>query len=112
MTAKYSNNVKIISTTNSRYVYFFDKENQTFTVYESRPLKTNDQYSSSYNLYYLFRFGFDLGTTKVIDITIPEATGEKPEMYILTTNGINKVRLYEFIESMKENNVLKQVNGN
>jgi len=109
MTSKYSDNVKIISTTNSRYVYFLDKDNQTFTVYESRPLKTNDQYNTSYNLYYLFRYSFDLRTAKVVDIAIPEATGEKPEMYILTTNGINKVRLYEFIESIKENKVLKQV---
>jgi len=112
MTSKYSDNVKITSTTNSRYVYFFDKDNQTFTVYESRPLQTNDQYSTSYNLYYMFRYSFDLGTAKVVDIAIPEATGEKPEMYILTTSGINKVRLYEFIESIKENKVLKQVNAN
>lgn len=112
MTSKYSNNVKIISTTNSRYVYFLDKENQTFTIYESRPLKTNDQYSTTYNLYYLFRYSFDLWASKVIDIAIPEATGDKPEMYVLTTNGINKVRLYEFIESLKENKVLKQVGSN
>jgi len=111
MTSKYSNDVSITSTTNSRYVYFFDKENQTFTVYESRPLKTNDQYNTSYSLYYLFRFSFDLGTAKVIDIAIPEATGEKPEMYVLTTNGINKVRLYELIKSIKENNVIKEVSS-
>jgi hypothetical protein len=109
MTSKYSDNVKIIASTNSRYMYFLDKDNQTFTVYESRPLKTSDQYSTNYNLYYLFRYSFDLGTVKVVDIAIPDATGDKPEMYILTTNGINKVRLYEFIESIKENNVLKQV---
>lgn len=111
MTSKYSNEVKIIATINSRYVYLFDKTNQTFTIYDSRPLKTNDQYGTSYNLYYLFRFSFDLGTNKVIDVTVSEASGDRPEMYILTTNGINKVHLYEFIDSIKSDNVLKDVSS-
>ncbi|MBU0625960.1 hypothetical protein KKG31_06355 [Patescibacteria group bacterium] len=110
MTSQYSNNVKVIASTSSRYVYLFDRENQHFTVYDSSPLKTNDQYNTSYNLNYLFRFSFDLTNAKVVDIEVPEATGNNPEMYILTEDGINRVRLYEFIDSIKENDVLKDVN--
>ncbi len=77
MTSKYGNNVRIITPANSRYVYLRDKDNQTFTVYESRPLKTNDLYATNYNLYYLFRFSFDLGVNKVVDIAVPDATGDR-----------------------------------
>ncbi|HCY20671.1 TPA: hypothetical protein DIC40_02235 [Patescibacteria group bacterium] len=71
-TMKLSDDVKIVTPSNSRYVYLFDRVNQTFMVYESRPLKTNDQYATSYNLYYLFSFAFDLGNNKVVDVTIPD----------------------------------------
>ncbi|MEI6672518.1 MAG: hypothetical protein WCL02_04095 [bacterium] len=61
----------------------FDRINQTFTVYDSRPAKSADAYN--YSLYYVFMFKFDLGTTnKVADIDIPDPSGNRPEMYILT----------------------------
>jgi hypothetical protein len=60
---------------------------------------------------YLFSFKFDLGTTKVIDVAIPESTGDKPELYMLSTEGVNKIALYEFIESVKSNNGLKTISG-
>lgn len=109
-TMKLSDNIKIITPSNSKYVYLFDKTNQTFMVYESRPLKTNDQYATNYNLYYLFSFAFDLGTNKVVDVTIPDELGNRPELYVLTEQGINKIQLHEFVDSIKNNNVLKQVN--
>jgi hypothetical protein len=59
---------------------------------------------------YLFSFKFDLGTSKVYDVAIPESTGDKPELYILSSDGVNKIPLYEFIESVKVNNQLKTVN--
>lgn len=104
----YSNNVKIISSINSKYVYLFDRDNQTFTIYESRPAKNGDQFASDYGLYYLFSFKFDLGASnKVIDIEVPDPTGNRPELYILSNQGVNKVYLYEYIDSIKTNNVLK-----
>ncbi|AHB41053.1 hypothetical protein P148_SR1C00001G0246 [candidate division SR1 bacterium RAAC1_SR1_1] len=109
-TMKLSDDVKIVTPSNSRYVYLFDRVNQTFMVYESRPLKTNDQYATSYNLYYLFSFAFDLGNNKVVDVTIPDELGNRPELYVLTQAGINKIQLHEFVDSIKNNNVLKQVN--
>lgn len=109
-TMQYSDNVKILTPSGSKYVYILDKINQTFTIYESRPLKTNDQFITSYNLYYLFSFAFDLWSDKIVDATIPDGLGNRPELYFLTQNGINRVKLYEFIDSIKNNNVLKQVN--
>jgi len=108
-TMKLSDNVKIITPSNSRYVYLFDKTNQTFMVYESRPLKTNDINATNYSLYYLFSFAFDLGANKIVDVTVPDELWNRPELYVLTNDGINKIQLYEFVDSIKNNNVLKQV---
>jgi len=108
---KYSNNTKIISTFSSKYVYLFDKTNQTFTIYESRPVKTNDAFIQQYKLYYLFRFTFDLGDIRIVDVTIPEETGNRPELYLLSTDWINKINLYDFIQSIQENNALKTINN-
>lgn len=56
-------------------------------------------------------FKFDLGATnKVIDIDIPELSANRPDMYILTNEGVNKVALYDFIDSISNNKVLKQLN--
>jgi hypothetical protein len=92
---------------NSKYVFLFDKANQTFTVYESRPAKSADAYN--YGLYYVFMYKFDLGTNKIIDISISDASGNRPEMYILSNDGVNKIALYEFIDSIKDNKMLKQL---
>ncbi|MFZ2151257.1 MAG: hypothetical protein WAZ12_02730 [Candidatus Absconditicoccaceae bacterium] len=106
VTSIYSNNVKVIAKLNSKYVYLFDKTNQTFTVYESRPVKTNESYSSSYSLYYMFRMTFALDNNKVIDVDVPEISGERPELYILSNDGVNKVKLYEFIDNIKNTNTV------
>ncbi len=108
---QYSNDVKVISAISSKYVYLFDRINQTFTIYDSRPAKSADIYNYNYGLYYIFMFKFDLGTTnRVIDISIPEPSANRPEMFILTNEGINKVSLYEFIDSIKDSKMLKQLN--
>lgn len=110
-TLQYSDDVKIISSVNSKYVYLFDRVNQTFTVYDSRPAKNAGQYNYSYGLYYVFMFKFDLGANnKVVDIDIPDSTGNRPDMYILTNDWVNKISLYEFIDSIKDNKTLKQLN--
>jgi hypothetical protein len=70
-TVQYSNDVKVISSVNSKYVFLFDRVNQTFTVYESRPAKSSDAYN--YGLYYVFMFKFDMGASvKIADIEIPD----------------------------------------
>lgn len=104
----YSDDIKVISSVNSKYVYLFDKVNQTFTVYETRPAKSADAYN--YGLYYVFMFKFDTGAEKIVDIEIPDTSSNRPDMYILTSQWVNKVALYEFIDSIKENKMLKQLN--
>lgn len=69
---QYSDDVKVISSVNSKYVFLFDRVNQTFTVYESRPAKSADAYN--YGLYYVFMFKFDIGTNKVVDVSIPDSS--------------------------------------
>jgi len=109
ITNKFSNDVKIIAPMSSKYVYLFDKVNKTFTVYTSNPLKTNDANTSTYNLTYLFSFKFALTSEEVKDICIPDTTWNNPEMYILTTEWINKVNLYEYINSVVKDDTLKAV---
>jgi len=87
----------------------FDKINKTFTVYTSNPLKTSDQYNTQYNLYYLFSFKFDLSNEDIIDVAIPESTWNRPEMYVLTNEWVNKINLYEYIDSIVKDETLKAI---
>jgi len=111
ITNKYSDDVKIISYLNTKYVYLFDRIKKTFTVYASNPLKTNDQYNTQYNLSYLFSFKFVLSNEDIIDITIPENSGNRPEMYVLTNEWVNKINLYEYIDSIVKDDTLKATVG-
>ena len=111
ITNKYSNDVKVITSQSSKYVYLFDKVNKTFTVYKSNPLKTNDANTSSYNLVYLFSFKFALTSEEVKDVCIPDSTWNNPEMYILTSEWVNKINLYEYIKSVEKDDTLKAVSS-
>lgn len=116
-TSNYSSKVKVIASQNSPYVYLFDKNNQTFTVYDSSPIKTHENYTKTFNLYYLFRFKFDLGISKdgnkltILDAAIPADSGTIPELYLLTNEGVNKIKLHEFIDSLKDNKNLKSLSN-
>lgn len=109
----YSDNVKIIATDSSPFIYLFDRDNQTFTVYESSPVKTNDNYKTNFRLYYLFRFKFNLAGTenRILDVAVPESTADRPELHLLSNEGVNKINLYDFIDSIKNNKNLKSVNN-
>lgn len=111
VSSSYSNNVKVLASDSSPYVYLFDKDNQTFTVYESSPAKTYENYKTWFKLYYMFRFKFDLSANgnRIIDAHIPLSSADRPELYLLTNEGLNKINLYEFIDSLKANKSLKEV---
>lgn len=109
VTNKYSDDVKVIAHLSSKYVYLFDRVNKTFTVYTSNPLKTNDQYNTQYNLYYLFSFKFALTNEDIIDVAIPENSWNRPEMYLLTNEWVNKINLYEYIDSLVKDETLKAI---
>jgi hypothetical protein len=76
VSSSYSSNVDVIASANSAFVYLFDRDNQTFTVYESSPTKVNENYKRNYKLYYLFRLKFDLSESnnRIIAAAVPETS--------------------------------------
>ena len=107
----YSNNVKVLASDDSPYVFLFDKDNQTVTAYESSPAKTHSNYSTSFKLYYMFRFKFALETETIIDAAVPSSTADRPELYLLSSDGVNKINVYEFIDAYKEDRNLRAINA-
>lgn len=97
--------MKVIAHSDSPYVYLFDREKQTFTVYNSSPVKTHDNHKTNFQLYYLFRFKFALtqGEQKIYDVTIPPAIGNRPELYLLSDAGVSKINLYDIIDAALKN---------
>ena len=97
---KYSSNVKIIASKDSRYIYTYDKSQQLLTVYNSEPNKTNSAKTTEFQLVYLFSLKFDIEWTTVYDVDIPNSTWNRPELYILSSNWVNKIPLYEYLEAI------------
>ncbi len=83
----YSDDVKVLSTQNSRYVYLFDKKNNTFTVYNSQPIKNTQGNQTTYTLQYVMRYAFDT-SLKITDAIVPDINNTKPILYVMTDNGI------------------------
>ncbi len=96
----YSSNTEIFASQDSRYVYLFDKSNQSFTVYRSTPYKTNDAYTYEYSLEYFFRIKFWLEEFDIVDVYVEE--GEKSNLFVLTEKWVYKMKLHEYIEQYYE----------
>lgn len=94
----YSETVKILALPTSKYVYLFDKKNQSFTVYTSAPLKTNDAYTSSYSLEYVMRVNFAVPNNTIIDAAIDENNG-KQTLYVLHNEGVAKIIISDYIQN-------------
>ena len=92
----YSEDVKIITSPSSRYVYLFDKINNTFTVYNSTPLKTTQGNELLYNLQYVMRYTFDK-SLPILDAAVPENNANQPMLYVMTANGIFESNLGQAI---------------
>jgi hypothetical protein len=96
----YSDDVKIVSSSNSRYVYLFDRTNKTLTIYTSNPTKTTQWNQTLYNLQYVMRYAFD-ASLWVIDLIVPDINNTKAVLYVMTNNGIyesnigQNISLYE-----------------
>jgi hypothetical protein len=99
-TEKYSDNVKIITSSSTRYIYVYDKDQQLFTVYNTEKTKMNEDNKKSYQLVYMFSLKFDIDWLQVFDAAIPSSGWDRPELYLLTSEWVNKINLYEYIESM------------
>lgn len=98
LTESYSDNVKIIVPKDSRYIYTYDKDQHLFTTYTTDPNRRNKENKGSYQLIYLFSLKFDMEWITVYDVDIPN-DWDKPELYVLSSAGVNKILLYEYIEA-------------
>ena len=96
----YSSSTKIISSADSRYVYLFDEEHQTFTVYRSTPYKTNDANTYIYTLSYFFRIKFAVDARDITDVFVDE--GERSVLYLLTEDAVYSLKLYDYINTYFE----------
>lgn len=97
----YSEFVKPISFGNSKYVYLFDKKNQTFTVYLSNPVKTNDAYTAGYGLNYIMRLNFAIANNSIIDVTVDESNG-KQMLYVLHNEGVAQFNISDYISNFAQ----------
>jgi len=97
-TDKYSDNVKILTSNSTRYIYVYDKNQQLFTVYNTEKTKMNEDNKRWYQLVYMFSLKFDVEWLQVYDVAIPSITWDRPELYLLTSEWVNKINLYEYIE--------------
>ena len=102
LTDKYSNNVEIFASKDSRYISTYDKDQQLFTVYNTEPTKQNEERKKEYQAVYMFSLKFDIEWITVYDVAIPDVTWNRPELYLLTSKWVNKIPLYEYIESMSK----------
>lgn len=100
-TKSYSDNVKVITSSSTEYVYTYDKDQQLFTVYDTEKTKLNEDNKRAYQLVYMFSLKFDIDGVKVYDVDVLNNTWDRPELFLLSDNGINKIALYEYIEAMK-----------
>lgn len=98
-TDKYSDNVKILTSNSTRYIYVYDKNQQLFTVYNTEKTKMNEENKRGYQLVYKFSLKFDIEWLQVYDVAIPSSTWDRPELYLLTSEWVNKINLYEYIEA-------------
>lgn len=87
----YSPNVKPYAFGNSRYVYLFDTDNNTFTVYNSNPIKTTQWNEMRYGLEYIMRYAFD-SSLQIKDMSITNNSWQ-PILYVMTDTGIYETNL-------------------
>ncbi len=98
-TTSYSSKVRILTNENTRYVFLFDEDNQTITVYDTVGMKTNSAFAQSYDLKYVMRFIFNT-PSPLIDVALDNTTANAPVLYLLTSEGIQKVDMVNFIEDI------------
>lgn len=96
----HSDNVKIIASKDSRYIYTYDKDLQLFTIYNTEPTKLNDERKKEYQLVYLFSLKFDIEWMTIYDVDILNNSWDHPELYVLSNVWVNKIPLYEYLETM------------
>lgn len=89
--------VQIFSFANSANVYIRDPIGKSITTYRSNPIKSNDWNQYTYSLTYLFRLNIQIWNEQISDIAISDWL--KPEAYILKSDWIYNIPLYQFLET-------------
>lgn len=97
----FSEDVKVITSQWSRYVYLYDRKNHTLTSYFSAPAKNSDAYSTSYNLEYVMRLDFSALEHLPVDVTVDESDG-KQTAYVLQQDSVAKIPMSDLLETLKK----------
>ncbi len=103
----FSEDVKVMTSVGSRYVYLYDRKNHTLTTYTSAPAKTNDAYTSSYGLEYVMRLDFSALDVFPVDITVDESDG-KQAAYILIPTWVAKIAMSDLLETLNKSRLWQQ----
>ena len=69
-------------------------------MYNTEKNKMNDVNKRWYQLVYLFSLKFDMEWVDVYDVDVSSVSWDRPELYVLTSQWVNKIALYEYIETM------------
>ncbi len=96
--------MKIVSYADSSLVYLFEPNKSMLIVYKSTPSKASDASKHNYTLKYFF--ALQLPQRQVIDVAVSDST--KPQLYVLTNQGIANIKLYDYIESYESVEKSKQ----
>lgn len=96
----FGDNAQIFTFTNSPNIYIRDSVNKSITVYKSSPPKSNDGNQYNYNISYLFRLNLQIWNDQINDLLITDWL--KPEIYVLKTDGIYNIKLYQYLEKYNE----------
>lgn len=90
-----------MTTSSTRYVYLYDRANKTLSVYTSNPAKNGDAYTTAYALNYVMRLDLSNVQASIVDLVIDDSDG-KQTAYVLLPDGVAKVSLSDFLESLKK----------
>jgi len=96
-----SDNVKVITTQGTRYVYLYDRTNYTLSAYISSPAKNSDSYANNYALQYVMRLDLSKLQSMPKDVVVDESDG-KQTAYVLTDVGVAKVPMSDLLETLKK----------
>lgn len=103
----FSDDIKVITTPGTRYVYFYDRVNHTLSAYISAPAKNNDAFANNYNLEYVMRLDFSRLAKAPYDVTVDESDG-KQTAFVLTDEGVAKVPMSDLLETLKKTRSTQQ----
>lgn len=96
-----SDDIKVMTSVWSKYVYLYDRTHKNLSVYLSSPLKTSESYATSYDLTYVMRLDFDSLQNSVIDVAVDESDG-KQIAYVLTDIWVAKVPMSDLLDTLKK----------